>query len=149
MNVQKNIDKNTILRGKERIPFEKIRAKLITLGWDSDIEHDDAWGWYILCAKHISSWGTDIKKVKPFKIISRDDLFSALRLQEQLRHPHLVEILPYKVYKGSRIFFPEIMDFVGDFMSEAKFSLFRKFFQTSGFSLNKMDKTEAKKNDDV
>lgn len=144
MKVQKSIDKNIILRGKERIPFEKIKTKLITLGWSSDIEHDDVWGWYILAMKNIPFWGTDIKRVKPFKIISRDDLFSSLKLQERLRSD-LVEILPYKTYKGNRIFFPEILDFVGDFMSEAKFGLFKKFFQTSVFSLEKTDKVKAKK----
>jgi len=148
MRVQKNIDKNPILRGKERIPFEKIKAKLTTLAWDSDIEHDDTWGWYILAMKNIPSWGTDIKRIKPFKIISPDDLFSSLKLQERLRSD-LVEVFPYKTYKGNRIFFPEIMDFVGDFMSEAKFGLFKKFFQTSEFSLDKTDKIEAEKNTNV
>lgn len=150
MKKQISIDKFPILRGKERIPFEKIRAKLITLGWDADIERDESWGWYILAAKHISlSWGTDIKRVKPFKIISPNDLLIALNFQERLRHPHMIEILPYKIYKGNRIFFPDVMDFVGDFMIEAKFGLFSKFFQTSNRSLSKVDKIEAKEKDNV
>jgi hypothetical protein len=140
-----NINNVPLLRGKERLPFERINAKLISLGWDSSIEYATDYGWYILAMKDIPSWGTDIKRVKPFKIISPDDLFSALKLQDRLRNPALVEILPYKIYKGNRIFFPEVIDFVGDFMSETKFPLFK----TSDFSLEKVDESKAKKNKDI
>lgn len=142
-----NINNAPILRGKERIPFERINAKLISLGWDSSVEHDVVWGWYILAMKDIPSWRVEIRRIKPFKITSAQDLLSAIKLQEKFKG-ELVEIIPYKLYKGSRIFFPELSDFM-DFMSEAKFPLFRKFFQTSDFSLGKVDKNEAEKNKDI
>ncbi len=149
MTIEKqiSIDKSPILRGKERIPFEKINAKFITLGWDSDIEHDPDWGWCLLITKKFPGFGDELRRIKPFKIIAWKDLLIAVKLQKKLRiHP--VEIFPYKTYKGNRIFFPEVSDYM-DFMSEAKFGLFRKFFQTSESSLDGMDKLEAKKNDKV
>ncbi len=138
-----NIDKIPLLRGKDRIPFEKINSRLITLGWDSSIEYDEVWGWYILACKNDPSWGAILRRIKPFNIISLDNLPISLKLQERLRSD-LVEVTPYKTYKGTRTFFPEITDFI-DFMSEAKFQLFRKFFRTSGISLERVDKIEARK----
>lgn len=143
MKLRFNTDKTPTLKGKERIPFEKINAKLITLNWDSSIEYDQVWGWYILACKNDSSWGTLLRRIKPFKIISADDLPYSLKFQEKHKSD-LIEVVAYKVYKGSRIFFPEITDFM-DFMTEAKFQLFRKFFKTLDFSLNRVDKTEAEK----
>ncbi len=138
-----NIDKTLLLRGKDRIPFEKINARLITLEWDSSIEYDELWGWYILAIKNDPSWGVMLRRIKPFKIIAPDDLSTSFKLQEKLKSD-LVEVVVYKIYKGTRTFFPEITDFM-DFMSEAKFQLFRKFFRTSDFSLERVDKTEARK----
>ena len=118
-----NIENTPILRGKERIPFEKINAKFITLGWDSSIENDTLWGWYILAIKNDPSWGVILRRIKPYKIISPENLFASLKLQERFKND-LVEIIPYKTYKGSRIYVPQITDEI-DFMSEAKFQLFR------------------------
>lgn len=134
------------LHGKERIPYEKVKTKLKDLGWDSGIEYDkDFGGWYILCMKNIPQF--EIRRIKPYKIISPEDLSTALKLQERLRDK-LVEITPYKFYKGDRIF---LLNFSNDmdFMSEANFQLFRKFFRKLGFSLKEVDKNEAKKNGDV
>jgi hypothetical protein len=147
MKKQINIDKLSILRGKERTPFEKIRVKFITIGWDASIEFDPNYGWYILTTKSSPSDGIELRRVKPFKIISYDDLFSSIKLQRKLKS-ELVEILPYKIYKGDRVFFPDVSDYL-DFMSEAKFGLFGKFFQTLQISLSELDKTEANKNDKV
>ena len=147
MNKNINIDKLSVLRGKARTPFEKINAKFITLGWDASIEHDVDYGWYILATKSYPSSGIELRRIKPFKVISWKDLFLAVRLQQKLRS-ELVEILPYKTYKGTRIFFPEVSDYL-DFMSEAKFILFRKFFQTSQISLNRVDKDESNEKDNV
>ena len=134
MKAQMNINKNPILRGKERIPFEKINASFLTLGWDASIEFEPDYGWYILAAKSFPSRGMEIRNIVPFKITSYKDLFSSVKLQKKLKS-ELMEVLPYKTYKGDRIFFPEVSEYM-DFMSEAKFGLFRKFFQTVNFSLN-------------
>lgn len=135
------------LQEKDRIPFEKINARLITLGWDSSIEYDEVWGWYILACKNDSVWGSLLRRIKPFKIISPKDLSFSLKLQQKLKYV-LVEVVPFKTYKGSRSFFPDITDDI-DFMDETKFQLFRRFFKTLDFSLEGMDKSEANENDDV
>lgn len=143
MNKRFDIDKQPILRGKDRIPYEKINAKFITLHWDASIEYDSEYGWFILASKSFPKSGVDLRRIKPFKIINYEDLLKSLKFQQKVK-TSLVEVIPFKRYKGDRIFFPEITDEF-DFMSEAKFILFRKFFRTYDSSLEEVDNSEADK----
>ena len=144
MKKQLNKNINPILRGRERIPFEKINARFLSSGWDSSIECDQDWGWHLLALKNVPGFNSVIRRIKPFNIKKPSDLNSAIKLQQKKRR-ELVEVIPFKIYKGNRIFFSEVGDYM-DFMSEAKFPMFRKFFKSWDISLKQVDKTEARKN---
>jgi GH43 family beta-xylosidase len=136
-----------VFQSKDKLPFEKINTSLASLGWDSTTEYDEDWNYYILAGKTVDDFGYVIRRIKPHRIKSAPDLLSAVKLQQRLRGD-LVEIMPFKIHKGDRIFFPELSDYM-DFMSEARFPLFRKFFKTSDFSLEGVDKSEARENKDA
>ena len=58
----------TSLHGKERIPYEKIQLRFNSLGWESSIEYDENWNWYILAGKNNPELGYIIRRIRPYKI---------------------------------------------------------------------------------
>ncbi len=130
------------LRRQDRKAFQKICRELAEIAWSSSIEWDDDWGWMVLATKKFKDFGIVLKRIKPYRLDSLSDFQRALRVQQRLRN-HLVEIVPYKIFLGNKIHVPAFYDFF-DFLSEANFSEWGKYFKSQKFSLKSHSIDEAK-----